>query len=254
MNSEEQRASEQGFAECGPGEIDRRGTNGGLKRETPTLVLIDSRALGRGCLARHLRERGSFHVLEFGTVADWRQQGRTASVVLLNIGGGKATDEEVTALIAGAVRESSPAPVVVLADSDELALILEALQAGAKGYIPSSNGLDICVEALNLALAGGIFIPANSILGLRTIIDATAPTPALASDTFTPREKEVIQALRVGKANKVIAAELKMQASTVKIHVHNIMRKLKASNRTEVVYKLSQMYAKGKAIKQFRLS
>jgi DNA-binding NarL/FixJ family response regulator len=48
-----------------------------------------------------------------------------------------------------------PAPVVVLADHDDLAQILKALESGARGYIPSSVGIEICAEAIFLALAGG---------------------------------------------------------------------------------------------------
>ena len=51
---------------------------------------------------------------------------------------------------------------------------------------------------------------------------------------FTHRQAAVIDALCSGKANKIIAHELSMQESTVKVHVRNIMRKLKAKNRTEV--------------------
>ena len=50
-----------------------------------------------------------------------------------------------------------------------------------------------------------------------------------------------MEALKRGKTNKIIAYELNMQESTVKVHVRNIMRKLKATNRTEVVYKLNEM-------------
>jgi DNA-binding NarL/FixJ family response regulator len=45
-----------------------------------------------------------------------------------------------------------------------------------------------------------------------------------------------VEALRRGKANKIIAYELNMRESTVKVHVRNIMKKLKAKNRTEVAF------------------
>ena len=51
---------------------------------------------------------------------------------------------------------------------------------------------------------------------------------------FTARQGAVIRALCSGKANKIIAYELNMCESTVKVHVRNIMKKLKAKNRTEV--------------------
>lgn len=59
---------------------------------------------------------------------------------------------------------------------------------------------------------------------------------------FTQRQEEVIRALRRGKANKIIAYELNLRESTVKVHIRNIMQKLKATNRTEVAYKLGDMF------------
>ena len=58
---------------------------------------------------------------------------------------------------------------------------------------------------------------------------------------FTTREAAVVEALRKGKANKIIAYELNLCESTVKVHIRNIMKKLKATNRTEVAYKLREM-------------
>ena len=60
---------------------------------------------------------------------------------------------------------------------------------------------------------------------------------------FTTRQTSVAKALRQGKANKIIAYELNMCESTVKVHVRHIMKKLGATNRTEVAYKLSDMAA-----------
>jgi DNA-binding NarL/FixJ family response regulator len=58
---------------------------------------------------------------------------------------------------------------------------------------------------------------------------------------FTVRQTAVVKALRQGKPNKIIAYELKMKESTVKVHVRNIMRKLKAKNRTQVAYMTNQL-------------
>jgi DNA-binding NarL/FixJ family response regulator len=58
---------------------------------------------------------------------------------------------------------------------------------------------------------------------------------------FTARQAAVIEALRRGKANKIIAYELNLRESTVKVHVRNIMKKLHATNRTEVAYLASRL-------------
>src|SRR5690606_38324456 len=52
-------------------------------------------------------------------------------------------------------------------------------------------------------------------------------------DPLTRRQHDVLQRLRLGKSNKLIARDLDMQESTVKVHVRQIMRKLGAANRTQ---------------------
>jgi len=63
--------------------------------------------------------------------------------------------------------------------------------------------------------------------------------PQLGS--FSSRQANVIEALRRGKSNKVIAYELNMCESTVKVHVRNIMKRLNAKNRTEVAFMANEM-------------
>jgi DNA-binding NarL/FixJ family response regulator len=62
---------------------------------------------------------------------------------------------------------------------------------------------------------------------------------------FTARQAAVVEALRRGKANKIIAYELKMRESTVKVHVRAIMKKLKARNRTEVAFLANGLMGEG---------
>ena len=59
------------------------------------------------------------------------------------------------------------------------------------------------------------------------------PSPRPSELDLTDRELGVIHLLREGKSNKLIAAQLKMQESTVKVHVRNILKKLHVSNRTQ---------------------
>jgi DNA-binding NarL/FixJ family response regulator len=73
------------------------------------------------------------------------------------------------------------------------------------------------------------------------MIHASARGPRTLAGMFTTREAAVVEALRKGKANKIIAYELNLCESTVKVHIRNIMKKLKATNRTEVAYKLREM-------------
>ena len=59
-------------------------------------------------------------------------------------------------------------------------------------------------------------------------------SPQALTEPLAERETEVLRLLARGKANKQIAYELNMREGTVKVHIRNIMRKLKAKNRTEV--------------------
>ena len=58
---------------------------------------------------------------------------------------------------------------------------------------------------------------------------------------FTARQTAVLNVLCKGKANKIIAYELCMCESTVKVHVRNIMKKLKATNRTQIAYLVREL-------------
>lgn len=210
-----------------------------------TLVVLDSRALDRECLARTLTNHGlGMDVAAFGSIDEWREKKGARSpvgAVLLNIGARKVA--EVVADISRLASEFHPVPVVVLSDSDDIAQILKVLESGARGYIPTSVGVEVCIEAIGLAIAGGIFVPASSILAVRHLIETGKQEPAPLAGIFTLRQAEVVQALRKGKANKIIAYELNLRESTVKVHIRNIMKKLKATNRTEVAYKLNDLFS-----------
>lgn len=213
------------------------------------LLLLDGRTLDRECLAQCLVMHGvDMEILAFGSIDEWRKdkdRHRPLAAILLSIGGRKVTDSSIGSEIADLAKEFHPVPVVVLSDAEELAQILKALDCGARGYVPSSIGFDVCVEAVNLARAGGIFVPASSILAIGKFMDLGGERAPPMAGIFTQRQTEVIRALRRGKANKTIAYELNLRESTVKAHIRSIMKKLKATNRTEVAYKLSEMFPVG---------
>jgi DNA-binding NarL/FixJ family response regulator len=127
------------------------------------------------------------------------------------------------------------APAIVLSDRDDVDEVNLALTRGVRGYIPTSVECEVAVAALRLVNAGGTFVPA----------DALRPAPAKQDNQpdaerrgrsdeldLTPRELSVIDLLREGKPNKLIAAQLEMRESTVKVHVRNILKKLNVGNRT----------------------
>jgi DNA-binding NarL/FixJ family response regulator len=210
----------------------------------PNILVIDSRVLDRECFCGFLRSHEQkFHVTAFGSREEWLASGGAShpvSVVVLSIGGLKLSDPQTATSIRQAASDFAPIPVVILGDGEELKHILRALECGARGYIPSSVGLAVCIEAIKLAIAGGIFIPANPVMAMSKMIDG-GDTEQHFAGMFTPRQADVVMALRRGKANKIIAYELNMRESTVNVHIRNIMRKLRATNRTEVAYKINDL-------------
>jgi len=127
------------------------------------------------------------------------------------------------------------APVIVFSDRDDVEDVNEALACGLRGYIPTSVDADVAFAALRLIHAGGTFIPAHALRSAsgKSDTDAGGARRGLLDELdLTPRELCVLDLLREGKPNKLIAAELKMEESTVKVHVRNILKKLHAANRT----------------------
>ena len=126
----------------------------------------------------------------------------------------------------------SSVPVVVLSNDRPASQVSELLSSGIRGFIPTSIGTEVAVRAIHLVKAGGTFVPA-SYLG--SMLDRSVHGGE-QREVFTHRQKQVLEALRQGKPNKIIAYELNMCESTVKVHVRTIMKKLKAKSRTQAAY------------------
>ena len=209
------------------------------------LVLIDGRSLERECLIRCIQVKRRRLVVEgYETPEEWHASADPSdppAVILFNAGMHAVSDPEVSATIKHLVETAGPTPVIVLSQSESLREMIAAVDCGARGYIPASVGIDVIFEAARLASVGGIFLPTASVLALRDSITSWPEPTHGIEEHFTPRQAAVAHALRRGKANKIIAYELNLCESTVKVHVRNIMKKLKAKNRTQVAFMASEL-------------
>lgn len=216
-----------------------------------SLLILNCRLLERECLSKALAGRQlGLEVLEYASFEEWRavrDRHPALAAVLYSLADHKLTEVEETNKIVKLTAQLGRVPLIVLADSDDLGQVLKALEIGARGYIVTNVDVGVCAEAIKLAVAGGIFIPASSVRAVRHLIETNSSGGRNLSDMFTMRQAEVVNALRRGKANKIIAHELEMRESTVKVHIRNIMRKLKATNRTEIVYKVNDIYPADKS-------
>ncbi len=139
------------------------------------------------------------------------------------------------------------ASTVVLADRNDVAEVNRALTHGVRGYIPTSVEWEVAVAALRLISAGGIFVPADAFRSTAAKLnDQPEGERQRRSDgrDLTPRELSVIDLLREGKPNKLIARQLDMQENTVKVHVRNILKKLNATNRTHAAFVANRLFGK----------
>lgn len=133
------------------------------------------------------------------------------------------------------------APVIVLCDVDCIDAIRMAFDCGARGYVPTtSTPLEVAIQIIHLVKAGGTFVPPCS-LSSRRIDGQPATRETMNALQLTERQRAVLGCLQVGKPNKIIARDLAMSESTVKVHIRNLMRKLKASNRTEVACRAHEL-------------
>ena len=140
-------------------------------------------------------------------------------------------------------REHLLLPVVVISGSDETEDALQAIGAGAMGYVPERSDLNTLVQALQLVLAGGTYVP---LLKPRAdavpvaAASATSATPDWAELPLTPRQKHVLHLLTQGLSNKLIARELGVSVDTVKDHVAAVLKALGVNSRTQAVVVATQ--------------
>ena len=123
---------------------------------------------------------------------------------------------------------------IVLLDQPRSEWTAEALRAGVRAVLPSNTPADQLTAALEAAVAGFFILHPSELAS--TLATAAAPSGlGELPEPLTPREREVLQRLASGIANKQIADQLRISEHTVKFHVASILGKLGASTRTEAV-------------------
>ncbi len=229
-----------GLSETGPGARAK-----GAQKAREPIVIIDFRLLPRECLARVLSLECDAPVICFSTIDEWLAQGQELSaslLVLCQCGRSKTEALKEIERFSEISEQIGRCPAVILSDNEDPDLIVQMLGKNVRGYVPTSLSINVAVQAMELARAGGVFVPASSLIAAHRVPEGAANAMQKTNGLFTARQAAVVDALRRGKANKIIAYELKMRESTVKVHVRNIMKKLHATNRTEVAYMANRLF------------
>jgi DNA-binding NarL/FixJ family response regulator len=198
--------------------------------------------LMRECMAAVVtRAQPSFDIMSFETASECTKFSVIPfDLIVYHARGAGGTDlQELTELrrAFGAVK------LLVLSDSAIMdpAIVRSILADGTTGLIlTSSNSLGILISAIHLVSSGGTFASREFFvegqMSRRMLPRADRPAPQI-----TKRERSVLELIKRGKPNKIIAYELGLSLCTVKVHARSLMRKVGATNRTEAAVKAANI-------------
>jgi DNA-binding NarL/FixJ family response regulator len=197
------------------------------------VVVIESRVFVRDCLVRAIHAC-DMNVVGVASVEDALEESTNddAALFLISVAGRQKIEQQEQDI--ARLLSETKAPVTVLGDGENPDEIVRLFNIGAVGYISTDLPVRVVAESLRLVLAGGKFIPPSVLLTARAANGPQIPPLEQYKHMFTERQLAVLQALSIGKANKIIANDLKMKESAVKLYVRNLMKVLKARNRTEL--------------------
>jgi DNA-binding NarL/FixJ family response regulator len=203
---------------------------------TVTVMVVDDHPMWRDGVARDLAER-EFEVV--ATAGDAAAAVRIAGtvrpdVVLMDLNLGSVSGVEAIREITGALPATR---VLVLSASGEHADVLEAVKAGASGYLIKSASVAELVEAVDRTAAGdAVFTPglAGLVLGEYRRMAAEPKDADGGLPSLSQRETEVLRLVAKGLTARQIAGRLMLSHRTVENHVQSTLRKLQLHNRVEL--------------------
>jgi DNA-binding NarL/FixJ family response regulator len=212
-------------------------------QQSASILVMDRRPLVRECLARCLSEE-----LSNGRAvpADYAVDHATLGEFdLIVVGVGRLADEgrrrDEGQRLKGLAQSF---PIVVISEDEDPGFVRSLMQMGVRANIPATLGLGMIVDILRVVRNGGTYFP-SSIFDRAPPGSSLLPSETPLINVLTPRELDILRLLREGKPNKVIAYELDICDSTVKVHVRHIMGKLGATNRTQIALMAREMLAEG---------
>ncbi len=134
-------------------------------------------------------------------------------------------------------------PVIILTTFDDHEQVLEAVEAGARGYLMKDVSLENLIDAIESVAAGETSIQPAVTESLLRGLSQSAPAFAAsdAPEALTPRETEVVRLMAGGYSNREIARALSKSEGTIKNHVSNILSKLGVRDRTRAVLKAIEL-------------
>ena len=215
-----------------------------MSDEAIRVMVVDDHPMWRDAVERDLEDAG-FDVVAVaanGNEALARFPAARPQVVVLDL---QIPGPNGVAVTAEVVRQDPTARVLILSASGEQADVLEAVKAGATGYLVKSASRSELIAAVRRVAQGDtVFTPglAGLVLGeFRRMLEAPADTRRSGDGDLTDRETEILKMVAKGMSYKQIAERLVISHRTVQNHVQNTLRKLQLHNRVELTrYAIAQ--------------
>jgi len=216
----------------------------------PRVLLADDHDFMRAGLRFVLEAKSDLEVV--GEASDGEEavamcRGLRPDLVLMDITMPRMNGIQATRAIKAEMPEVA---VLVLTSHVAEDVLMEAIRAGAAGYVLKGSRREDVVGAVRAVLSGETPLDQNLAMRLLRRVARSNGQPAAAAPSgvfhpganpLTPRETEVLRLLATGKTNRQLAAELHISLSTVKRHVERIIVKLKVSDRTQAAVRAGEL-------------
>lgn len=200
-----------------------------------SIVLVDDHTLFRSGIRSLLQRYPEFAIV--GEAADGvdgvkRVKQLCPDVVLLDLNMPGISGVETLQLM---LQDCPQTAIIMLTVSEDAEDLTDALQAGARGYLIKNIDAEFLVRAIKRAASGETVMAEAMTSKLLAQLQGGGQRSEAPSglEMLTVREKEIIECLARGESNKIIARNLDLAESTVKIHVQNVLKKLKLSSRVQ---------------------
>jgi DNA-binding NarL/FixJ family response regulator len=230
----------------------------------PFVAIIDSKNLRRASITSLLGPWAKSENLRLTSFTpdqarEVLQADTNCRMLIFSIGGESIAAKENLQQLELIRAMATNVPLVIISDREDAQDIATAFSTEAQGFIHNGITSALACQALSFILNGGSYFPTSAVHQLRTRLEKNdGPPNDTESDSnnrhggngtgsgrsrddlgcqpanVTTRQRQVLQHVRLGESNKVIARQLGMSEGTVKVHIRQMMRKFRVSNRTKL--------------------
>lgn len=205
------------------------------------VLVIDPSPLGRSCTLAVLDHAVGLRARGTSDIAGTPEGEKPDLLLFQGFRAGPASAARAAQLTDAAIRWPDAA-MIVMADGDEKDEMLDSLRHGARGFLTSDVGLDLLVEAIHIVRRDLMVYPSHILQIVRDALGGSGSARTDKGDIdhrrfhgLTPRQQDVLRLLALGLSNKLIARQLLISESTVKVHIRAIMEQAGARNRTQII-------------------